>query len=61
MAAGLSERQAARELCVALATVEYHLAKARHKLNATTTAQAVALAICKGLIVVVEGPEGGRR
>ena len=59
-AAGLTEIQTARTLDVAPATVEYHMARARAKLCARSTAQAVALAIVHGLIVVVEQPEGRR-
>lgn len=47
---GLRNAQIAYRLGIKLVTVEFHLANARRKLNATTREQAVAAAVRMGLI-----------
>ena len=49
-AAGCTERETALRLGIASATVRGHLARARERLGARSTCQAVALAVASGLI-----------
>jgi DNA-binding NarL/FixJ family response regulator len=52
-AAGWTEGETALRLCVARATVDYHLCRARSKLGSRTTTQAVARAVAWGIIEVI--------
>ena len=49
-AAGSTERETALRLGIASATVRGHLARARERLGARSTCQAVALAVALGMI-----------
>ena len=53
-AAGMTERDMGRELGLATTTVHNYLARARERLGARSTTQAVAVAIGRGLIAVEE-------
>jgi DNA-binding CsgD family transcriptional regulator len=52
IALGHTERDASRRMGIALSTLSQHLAAARDRLDARSTAHAVALAIAAGLIHV---------
>jgi DNA-binding CsgD family transcriptional regulator len=54
-AAGCTERETALRLGIATATVRGHLARARERLGARSTCQAVALAVRAGLLEVADG------
>jgi len=56
-AAGLSEGETGRRLGIAAVTVAHHLARARHKLGASSTAQAVGMAVALGWIEASGGSE----
>lgn len=49
-ARGLDRKHTARAMNIALPTVKCHLTAARLKLAATTTTQAVSIALMRGLI-----------
>jgi DNA-binding CsgD family transcriptional regulator len=51
-AAGCTERETGRRLGIATATVRGNLARARERLGARSTCQAVALAVALGMIEV---------
>jgi DNA-binding CsgD family transcriptional regulator len=55
-AAGYTERAVALELGISVATVRGHLARARQRLGARSTAQAAVLAVVRGLIVASDIP-----
>ena len=50
LAEGLTNEGIARRLQISIPTVAMHLTNARHKLNASTREQAVAVAIRNGLL-----------
>jgi DNA-binding CsgD family transcriptional regulator len=50
LAEGLSSEGIARRLKISIPTVAMHVTNARHKLNAQTREQAVAIAVRKGLV-----------
>lgn len=47
---GLSERETGQRLGIAAVTVAHHLARARRKLGASSTAQAVGMAVAQGWV-----------
>lgn len=54
---GLTYDQAANALAVTRRTVELHLTRARERLRAANTAQAVGIAVGRGLIPTPEAPD----
>lgn len=52
VAAGRSQEQIARELCLSVRTVEWHVRRSRLLLGATSEAHAVTLAISLGWLAV---------
>jgi LuxR family quorum sensing-dependent transcriptional regulator len=51
-AEGLAEAETARRLGISVVTVAHHLARARRKLGASSTAQAVGIAVACGWLNV---------
>jgi DNA-binding CsgD family transcriptional regulator len=51
IASGNLSKEAAKSMCVSVRTIETHLSLARESLEAKTTAQAVAIAIRRGIIL----------
>ena len=47
---GLSDNEAAKKLQISVRTIRFHFANARHKLDASTRGQAVAVAVQMGLL-----------
>ena len=59
IAAGLSNKQIAQALGVSERTVKFHITSIFHKLGADNRAQAVALAVQRGLLPALARETGG--